>query len=62
MVRSDLRHLMFPDDDNILSCRVSTGHSCCLDTALHWADKPKTVVIFCLWIIGWEFKNIAGFS
>ena len=38
-VRSDMRHITFPDDNIFMSCIVSTGQFCRLDTALHLADK-----------------------
>ena len=34
-IRSDLCYITFSDDDDILSCTVSSGHFCRLDRAFH---------------------------
>ena len=35
----DMRYITFPDDDNTLSCIVSTGQVCRLYTTLHVEDR-----------------------
>ena len=36
-----MQYITFVDDDNMLSCIVSTGHFCILDTVLHIADRVQ---------------------
>ena len=40
-----MRHVTF-SDDNVLSCIVSTGNFCRLDTALHQVDKVQDFIFF----------------
>ena len=51
MIRSDLHYISFPNDENVLSCIVSAGHFCRLDTALHPVNRVQEGSFFCLKMI-----------
>ena len=36
-----MQYISFLDNDNVLSCVVSTGHFCRLDTVLHSGDRVQ---------------------
>ena len=45
-IRSDLHYITFPDDENVLSCLVSSGHFSRLDTTLHPINKIQESIFY----------------